>query len=106
MTASSGPWGPGLPNERTTLAWSRTGLSVVAVGLLTARQLQSVLAGGVLMVAVVLIAGAMVARADRRHHRRTTNLWTGVTIGAHAEIAAATAIALTLAACAFFVAAT
>ncbi len=99
MNPSSGPWDPGLQNERTTLAWSRTALSVVALGALIARQSGSIFFGGVLLVVVLVVAGTMVLHSDRRHRRRNQRLRSGAAVGALAEVVAATGVVLALAAC-------
>lgn len=103
MNGARGLEHAGLPNERTTLAWSRTALSVVALGALTARQSGSARFGAVLLVAVLLTAVAMSVRADRRHRRRTEQLRSGQAVGALAEVMAATGTVLALAACSAFV---
>lgn len=101
MNPTTGPWDPGLQNERTTLAWSRTALSVVALGAVTAKQSGRI--GGVLLVGVLVVAGVMVAHADRRHRRRNKRLRSGAAVGALAEAVAATGIVLALAACSLLV---
>ncbi len=64
------PWGAGLQNERTTLAWSRTTLSLVGVGLFLARETGSITAALAILAVVALAAGALLRGADRRHHHR------------------------------------
>jgi uncharacterized membrane protein YidH (DUF202 family) len=104
MTQSQGPWDPGLQNERTTLAWSRTAMSMVAVAALTAKQSRSPVFAGIVLLAVLLAATAIVMHADRRHHVRTEQLRSGTSVSALAEVATTTVIAVALAACSLVVA--
>lgn len=72
---------------------------MVGVAALTAKQSGSTEFGAALLVLVLVTAVAMVAHIDRRHHHRTEKLRLGASVGALAEIAATTAVALVLAAC-------
>lgn len=60
----------GLFNERTTMAWHRTALALVAVGAFVARQTGSFAAAVVVLVAVMVAAASIVSGAEQRHQRR------------------------------------
>jgi putative membrane protein len=65
-----GPGDAGLPNERTALAWTRTSLSIVAVGALVAKQSGSTAAAIAVIAAVALATGWLMTHNDRRHRSR------------------------------------
>jgi uncharacterized membrane protein YidH (DUF202 family) len=65
------PWDHGLQNERTALAWTRTGLALLATGLIMVRVMGStapVLATALAVTSVVL-AGWTLTAATRRYRR-------------------------------------
>lgn len=97
MTGVSTPGDPGLQNERTTLAWSRTTLSIVGLGALAAKESDSVVLGGTLLLVVGVATLAIADQTNRRHRRRNLRLRTGESVDAFAEIAITTAIVVLLA---------
>lgn len=58
---------PGRAEERTQLAWQRTGLSYMALGAISLRLLPSTPARPVLAV-LTIITGALVSAGSRRMH--------------------------------------
>ncbi len=72
--ADDHPLQRGLQRERTSLAWSRTALSVLAVGALLAKQSGSLSLAVAVLALVVAASVGMLVLADRRHrtdHRAT-----------------------------------
>ncbi|MFG1999280.1 DUF202 domain-containing protein [Spirillospora sp. NPDC048911] len=90
-------WDPGAQHERTTLAWSRTILSIVGAGLLCVRLAPSA-TGAVLAAAVVCGAVALHLRRTRvRHHRRNRRLHEGASVADPGSILLATGVTMLLA---------
>lgn len=81
------------------MAWLRTAMALVAVGVLVARQSGSVAAGAVILVAVVLVAGSMLAEAEHRHHVRRPGRGAGDVAGVLRHVAATATAATALAVC-------
>ena len=74
-----GPWDPGLQNERTLLAWLRTGLAMVGAALIVARLIatRSPLLG-LLLAAVAGVLGSAIACTVRGRYRTSArSLWAG-----------------------------
>jgi hypothetical protein len=70
VTAAARP--PGLPRERTELAWRRTGLAVATAAAVAGRALDPVLGTGAVVLAVlglVLALLLLVGGTRRAHHR-------------------------------------
>lgn len=64
------PWDDGLQNERTTLAWVRTALALLATGALAAKQAGGATVGLALLVLTVVVAVVMILESERRHRWR------------------------------------
>ena len=95
MTAPSAdePWDDGLQNERTTLSWVRTSLSLLGAGALVAKQTPVGALAIALLVSTVVVAGTMIAASERRHHARGEALRAGDPIGALRHLLLTTAAA-------------
>lgn len=92
----STPW-LGLQNERTTLAWIRTALSLLGTGVLAGKQSGSTAAAIVVILVAAGAAGVMILGSERRHHRRGLALEAGdPVVGLHHLLATA---AVTTAVC-------
>ncbi len=92
------PWDDGLQNERTTLAWVRTALSLLATGALVARQTSVTVAAVALLVLTVVTAVVMILESERRHHWRGHALLAGDPVVAlhHLLVTAAIATGLSV----------
>ncbi|OZD19327.1 hypothetical protein CH253_15880 [Rhodococcus sp. 06-156-3C] len=79
MKAHSTHFDPGLQPERTSLAWRRTILSVVAGTLVSARLLHDTLGSTALIASTVLIvaAGFALYLSHRKHRIVTAQLLSG-----------------------------
>jgi len=93
------PWDEGLQNERTTLAWTRTALSLAASGVVTVRSLGLNAAGGLAFAALSLALGAAVATGRDRHHERNRQLHAGEPPTAAREVATAASLTVLLSVC-------
>lgn len=71
------PWDDGLQNERTTLAWVRTALSLLATGALVAKQTGEAVVAIALLVLTVVTAVVMILESERRHTWRGHALLVG-----------------------------
>lgn len=90
-------WDPGAQPERTTLAWSRTILSIIIAGLLCVRLAPSA-AGAALAAAVVCGAAALHLRRTRiQHRRRGRRLHAGEPVADPGSILLATGVTMGLA---------
>lgn len=70
---------PGLAAERTTLAWRRSGISVIAVGITVARGIptvDTVPARPLLGLAIVLLGAVAFAVSHRQSTRRSARVGT------------------------------
>ncbi len=79
----SGPWDPGLQNERTGLAWQRTVLAGLTSSLLVARlvaELSVILAVVTGLVALTCTAGLGWVGL-RRYRRHASALWANRPVG-------------------------
>ncbi|WP_392507432.1 DUF202 domain-containing protein [Naumannella halotolerans] len=65
---ASGPWDPGLQNERTWLAWQRTALSVLVCTLVMARLLAGHNAAAALVIAGLSTVAMLFLGLSGRHH--------------------------------------
>ena len=73
-----GPWDAGLQPERTSLAWTRTGLALLVVSLLVTRLAPG--SGGVAIAAGLagtVLAAVLMAVQPRRHQRQDARLRAG-----------------------------
>lgn len=64
------PWDEGHPNERTTLAWVRTALSLLGTGALVAKQSGEALPAMAILTLTLATTVVMILESERRHHRR------------------------------------
>lgn len=71
------PWDPGLQNERTALAWTRSTLALTAVGLLVARLAypSSPILGSLLSGIALVGGGAGLVLCARRYRVAALRLW-------------------------------
>jgi uncharacterized membrane protein YidH (DUF202 family) len=67
VTDPDWPRGRGAAQERTTLAWVRTALSLVALAALVARQSGSVPVAVLVLGFAVLAAGWLIVHIEHRH---------------------------------------
>jgi len=74
------PWDPGVQNERTALAWTRTALALTCAGVVTARVLavHAAALAGVLTLAAVLLGGWSLVSSSRRYRRVSQQLVAGL----------------------------
>lgn len=74
-----GPWDPGLQNERTSLAWLRTGVALMGAALIVARlsATRSPLLGLVLAAVATVLGLAVVYTATRRYRASARSLRDG-----------------------------
>ncbi|MEU5878008.1 DUF202 domain-containing protein [Spirillospora sp. NPDC047279] len=90
-------WDRGAQHERTTLAWSRTILSIIVAGLLCARFAPTT-AGALLAAAVVCGAAALhLRRARVQQRRRGHSLRAGEPVADPGSVLLATGVTLLLA---------
>jgi uncharacterized membrane protein YidH (DUF202 family) len=92
------PWDDGLQNERTTLAWVRTALALLATGALVARQTGEIVASIALLVLTVVTSVVMILESERRHHSRGHALLAGDPVVAMHHLLVTAAIATGLSA--------
>ncbi|GAA2573919.1 DUF202 domain-containing protein [Actinomadura fulvescens] len=90
-------WDPGAQPERTSLAWSRTNLSIIVAGLVCVRLAPSSM-GAALAAAVVSGAAALhVRRVRAQHRRRGRRLHAGEPVADPGSVLLATAVTVLLA---------
>ncbi|WP_020722878.1 DUF202 domain-containing protein [Actinomadura atramentaria] len=89
-------WDRGAQPERTALAWSRTALSLVAVGLLAVRLAPSTVGAALAAIVVCGAAAVLLRRARRQQRRRARRLDAGESVADPATIALTTAVTLAL----------
>jgi len=77
MSVSLRPWDAGLQNERTSLAWLRTSLSLLGCAALVAERSGSVLPAVVVLGGSSLAAGAAMRAGSRRTGEQTDRLHRG-----------------------------
>ena len=92
------PWDDGLQNERTTLAWVRTALSLLATGALVAKQAGETVAAIALLALTVVAAVVMILESERRHQWRGHALLAGDPVVAMHHLLVTAAIATGLSA--------
>jgi len=88
--------GGGLQNERTTMAWIRTALSLLGTGALAARQTGSGLAAAIVLGIAAVAAGGLIADAERRHEGRRAAILAGDPVVALHHVAALAALVAAL----------
>lgn len=93
----------GLQNERTTLAWQRTALSLAGVGAFVAKQSGSMGIAAALLAVVALVVGWMVTRADQLHRTRHGALRDGDPVVALHHVTAVAVLTTALAASSFLI---
>lgn len=102
MTDPAGAVGPpldgGLQNERTSLAWTRTALSMLGTGALLAKQADSIQLAVVVLVLVGALGTWLLVRAGHHHRDRHGRLSAGADLEALPELAVITAAAVAFAA--------
>lgn len=92
------PWDDGLQNERTTLAWTRTAMSLLVTGALLARQTErSTLAVGVLALTGVT-STAMLIGGERRYCGRSHRLRHGDPVVSSRQLMATAVLVMTFSA--------
>ncbi len=74
-----GPWDPGLQNERTALAWLRSGVALVGVALVVARLTAThiPLLGLLLAMIAVVLGMAAGCTVSLRYGSISRSLWAG-----------------------------
>jgi uncharacterized membrane protein YidH (DUF202 family) len=85
-----------LANERTTLAWSRTTLSLLVAGLLCVRLAPSAAGAGLAAAVVCGSAALQLRRARRTHRRRGRRLRAGQPVADPLSILLATTVTMLL----------
>ncbi|WP_018655325.1 DUF202 domain-containing protein [Actinomadura flavalba] len=90
-------WDPGAQPERTTLAWSRTTLALIAAGLLCVRLATTPLQATLAALAVCGAATLQFHRTRHQHHHRVRTLPTNTRVANPTSILLTTAATLTLA---------
>lgn len=86
MSEPAATTGAGLQPERTALAWQRTALALLGLGLASPRLTWDSLGAWSLLPALIVVVGsvAILARAHRRYHT-ATHLLNGRPAGLHLD---------------------
>lgn len=98
--AEGGPeavWDPGMQNERTSLAWTRTCLAYGICALLCARLSRHTPAAAVVALVGIAAAGMLLGTVHHRYRRMNRDLFAGRPLTSVREIALLTAMTAALA---------